>query len=136
MGCARSDSVTLEVEVPFGHLVAEEILKGVSLDRQCLVGADVLRPLVQRWELPPSVATRLRNCLSRHPIGRPRSSFSKIWTDFMGVKMRGRTGPESPCSIKRWLIGWGADARVLQPKELAKEIENECASLLRVAKKR
>jgi len=38
--------------------------------------------------------------------------------------------------IKRWLIGWGAGARVLQPKELAKEIENECARLLRVAKKR
>jgi predicted DNA-binding transcriptional regulator YafY len=38
--------------------------------------------------------------------------------------------------IKRWLIVWGADARVLQPKELAKEIENECARLLRVAKKR
>jgi predicted DNA-binding transcriptional regulator YafY len=33
--------------------------------------------------------------------------------------------------IKRWLIGWGADAQVLQPKELAKEIEAECARLLR-----
>ena len=33
--------------------------------------------------------------------------------------------------IKRWLIGWGADAQVLQPKELAKEIEVECARLLR-----
>jgi predicted DNA-binding transcriptional regulator YafY len=33
--------------------------------------------------------------------------------------------------IKRWLIGYGADAQVLQPKELAKEIEVECARLLR-----
>src|SRR5437879_3631690 len=66
----------------------------------------------------------------------PSLIIFEVWTDFMGVKMRGRTGPESPCSIKRWLIGWGADARVLQPKELAKEIENECARLLRVAKKR
>ncbi|MFZ0412006.1 MAG: WYL domain-containing protein [Candidatus Acidiferrales bacterium] len=33
--------------------------------------------------------------------------------------------------IKRWLIGWGADAHVLQPRELAKDIELECARLLR-----
>ena len=134
MGCARSDSVTQEVEVPFGHLVAEEILKGVSLDRQYLVGADVLRPLVQRWELPPSVATRLRNCLSRHPIGRPRSSFSKIWTDFMEVKMRGRTGPESPCSIKRWLDRLGCSMHAFfnprnWPKKLKTNAQGCCGYL-------
>ena len=34
--------------------------------------------------------------------------------------------------IKRWLIGYGADAQVLQPKDLAKEIEEECARLLKI----
>ncbi len=31
--------------------------------------------------------------------------------------------------VKRWLIGWGADARVLQPENLRKEIEEECARI-------
>ena len=38
--------------------------------------------------------------------------------------------------IKRWLIGWGADAHVLQPEELASEIEEECAKLLRTKRLR
>jgi predicted DNA-binding transcriptional regulator YafY len=36
--------------------------------------------------------------------------------------------------IKRWLIGYGADAQVMQPKELAKDIEKECAKLLKIMK--
>ena len=32
--------------------------------------------------------------------------------------------------IKRWLIGWGADARVLAPENLRKEIREECSRLL------
>jgi len=36
--------------------------------------------------------------------------------------------------IKRWLIGYGADAHVLHPKELAKDIEAECARLLKTRK--
>lgn len=36
--------------------------------------------------------------------------------------------------IKRWLIGWGADARVLQPKPLRKEIAEECTRLLGVSR--
>lgn len=34
--------------------------------------------------------------------------------------------------LKRWLVGWGADARVVQPESLRKEIEEECARMLRV----
>jgi predicted DNA-binding transcriptional regulator YafY len=33
--------------------------------------------------------------------------------------------------VKRWLIGWGADACVLQPEDLRKEIREECARMLR-----
>jgi predicted DNA-binding transcriptional regulator YafY len=36
--------------------------------------------------------------------------------------------------IKRWLIGWGADARVLEPENLRKEIREECARLLQVSR--
>jgi len=38
--------------------------------------------------------------------------------------------------IKRWLIGYGADAKVLQPTNLAKDIEEECAKLLKIKKPR
>jgi predicted DNA-binding transcriptional regulator YafY len=37
--------------------------------------------------------------------------------------------------VKRWLIGYGADALVLEPKELAKEIQEECARILRARKR-
>jgi predicted DNA-binding transcriptional regulator YafY len=33
--------------------------------------------------------------------------------------------------VKRWLIGFGGEARVLHPEDLGKEIEEECATLLR-----
>ena len=36
--------------------------------------------------------------------------------------------------VKRWLIGWGADACVLQPEDLRKEIREECARMLRVTR--
>jgi predicted DNA-binding transcriptional regulator YafY len=32
--------------------------------------------------------------------------------------------------VKRWLIGFGADAQVLQPAKLAKDVEGECSRLL------
>jgi predicted DNA-binding transcriptional regulator YafY len=38
--------------------------------------------------------------------------------------------------IKRWLIGWGADAQVLQPKELADDIKEECARILKGSRPR
>ena len=38
--------------------------------------------------------------------------------------------------IKRWLIGYGADAQVVQPRELAKDIERECARVLHIKKPR
>jgi predicted DNA-binding transcriptional regulator YafY len=38
--------------------------------------------------------------------------------------------------IKRWLIGWGAEAEVLRPTELKNDIEEECAKLLKITKAR
>jgi predicted DNA-binding transcriptional regulator YafY len=38
--------------------------------------------------------------------------------------------------VKRWLIGYGADAQVLRPMGLAKDIEEECAELLKIKKRR
>jgi ATPase family protein associated with various cellular activities (AAA) len=59
LGCASSDSFTFELELPFGHFAAEEILRGVPLERQCLFGADAVRPAAIRWELPPGVSPRI-----------------------------------------------------------------------------
>jgi predicted DNA-binding transcriptional regulator YafY len=38
--------------------------------------------------------------------------------------------------VKRWLIGFGADAQVVQPTVLAKDIGEECARLLKIKKPR
>ncbi len=38
--------------------------------------------------------------------------------------------------VKRWLIGYGADAQVLRPTVLAKDIEEECSKLLKIKKPR
>ena len=32
--------------------------------------------------------------------------------------------------VKRWLIGWGAAAEVLEPIELAEDVVNECRSVV------
>lgn len=64
-GCSRSETVTLEFEFPFSHLVAEDLMAGVTLDRQCLGAAGALRELVQKWELPPQVSPRMELHASR-----------------------------------------------------------------------
>jgi len=65
VGCARCETLTLEFEFPFSHLVAEELMAGVTLDRQCLGAAASLRELVRKWELPPGVSPRLELHASR-----------------------------------------------------------------------
>jgi ATP-dependent 26S proteasome regulatory subunit len=64
-GCSRSETVTLEFEFPFSHLVAEDLMAGVTLDRQCLGAAGALRELVRKWELPPRVSPRMELHASR-----------------------------------------------------------------------
>jgi hypothetical protein len=59
LGCPQSDSLTFELETPFGQFAAGEILSGASLDRQCRVAADALRHSVVRWELPPGASPRI-----------------------------------------------------------------------------
>jgi hypothetical protein len=65
LGCAASDSITFELELPFGHFAADETLKGVPLDRQCLFGADEVRPLAVRWKTPPGISPRIELIHSR-----------------------------------------------------------------------
>ncbi len=65
LGCAASDSITFELELPFGHFAADETLKGVPLDRQCLFGADEVRPMAVRWETPPGISPRIELIHSR-----------------------------------------------------------------------
>lgn len=64
-GCSRSETATLEFEFPFSHLVAEDLMAGVTLDRQCLGAAGALRELVRKWELPPRVSPRMELHASR-----------------------------------------------------------------------
>lgn len=65
VGCPRPETMTLEFEFPFSHLVAEDLMAGVTLDRQCLGSAAALRRLVQKWELPPNTSPRLELHASR-----------------------------------------------------------------------
>ncbi len=84
LGCSTSDSVTFEVEVPFGQLAAEDILKGVVLDRQCLAGADAIRPDVLRWELPPGLSPRIELVYSHEqhsPITAKRWAWDPHWRE-------------------------------------------------------
>ena len=59
LGCSLSESVTFELGVAFGQLVAEDLLGGVPLDRECLAGAETLRPAVSRWAIPPGLSPRI-----------------------------------------------------------------------------
>ena len=58
-GCAMAETLTLELEFPFGQLAAENALDGVALDRQCLEAAGAIRSIVSRWQLPPGVSPRI-----------------------------------------------------------------------------
>ena len=53
VGCPWAETLTLEIEGNFGQLAAEDLLQGVTLDRQCLALAEALRPAVARWTIPP-----------------------------------------------------------------------------------
>ncbi|MFB3779479.1 MAG: AAA family ATPase [Bryobacteraceae bacterium] len=65
IGCPRGEALTLEFNFPFSHLVLEQMMAGVELDRQCLGAADALRPLVDRWETPPGISPRIELMASR-----------------------------------------------------------------------
>jgi hypothetical protein len=84
IGCPWSESVTFEVDVPFGQLVAEDLLKDVALDRQCLFGADAVRPFTVRWELPPGASPRIELIHSREqdtPITSKNYAWDPHWKE-------------------------------------------------------
>jgi hypothetical protein len=84
LGCPVSESVTFELEVPFGQIVAEDLLHGTVLDRQCLVGADLLRPLTVRWEVPPTLSPRIQLIQSRDqnsPITSKNFAWDPHWKE-------------------------------------------------------
>jgi len=84
VGCSRADALTLEFEFPFSHLVAEELMNGVELDRQCLGSAGTLRKLVRRWELPPGVSPRMELHASRNrqaPVTERRLAWDPHWKE-------------------------------------------------------
>jgi ATP-dependent 26S proteasome regulatory subunit len=84
VGCPRAETLTLEFEFPFSHLVAEELMAGVELDRQCLGAAGTVRKLVRRWELPPGVSPRMELHASRNrqaPVTERRLAWDPHWKE-------------------------------------------------------
>ncbi|MBL0156826.1 MAG: ATP-binding protein [Bryobacterales bacterium] len=65
VGCPRGEALTFEFDFPFSHVVLEQLMEGVHLDRQCLGAADALRPMVRRWETPPGCSPRIDLTASR-----------------------------------------------------------------------
>src|SRR5438093_13189411 len=66
VSCATAETITLECNFPFSHLVSEQILAEVNLDRQCLGSAETLRPLVRHWQTPPDCSHRIELIAGRH----------------------------------------------------------------------
>jgi hypothetical protein len=64
-GCSNADTLTLECNFPFSHVVLEQLLSEVHLDRQCLTAAEALRPMVKHWETPPECSPRIEIVPSR-----------------------------------------------------------------------
>jgi ATP-dependent 26S proteasome regulatory subunit len=84
VGCPRAETLTLEFEFPFSHLVAEELMAGVELDRQCLGSASTVRELVRRWELSPGVSPRMELHASRNrqaPVTERRLAWDPHWKE-------------------------------------------------------
>lgn len=84
VGCPRAETLTLEFEFPFSHLVADELMAGVELDRQCLGAAGTMRKLVRRWGLPPGVSPRMELHASRNrqtPVTERRLAWDPHWKE-------------------------------------------------------
>jgi hypothetical protein len=69
-GGPRSETFTFEFDFPVSHMVVEDLMAGVALDRQCLNAADALRQIVRKWELPPRVSPRMELHASRDRTAR------------------------------------------------------------------
>ena len=78
LGCTMSQSVTFEVDIPFGQFAAQNVLDGVSLDRRCLPAASVLGPMISKWEIPENISPRIELSLS-HVQGTQLSSKAAGW---------------------------------------------------------
>lgn len=64
VGCAFSDTVTFEIELPIGRLVIGELLKGVPIDDSA-DEISVFRVAIHHWELAGGVSPRINLALSR-----------------------------------------------------------------------
>ena len=78
LGCTMSQSVTFEIDIPFGQFAAESLLDGVPLDRRCIPAASVLKPMITKWEIPENLSPRIELSLS-HVQGTQLSSKAAGW---------------------------------------------------------
>jgi len=95
--CPLSSTLTFELDFPFGHIVLEDLLGDVPLDRQCISAAPVLRGAVARWELPQGISPRI----ALHPsqdrsagITSARLAWDPHWKDTpIAIWLRGLEHP-------------------------------------------
>jgi hypothetical protein len=84
LGCPIGETLTVELQLPFGQLAAESLLDGVRLDRGCLDGGAALRPAITRWALPPGTSPRIALEPSRDreaPMLERRGAWDPHWKD-------------------------------------------------------
>ena len=84
LGCTTSDSLTFEIDLPFGQFAAEQVLQGVPLDRQRLFGADEVRSVAVRWEIPPGVSPRIGLVHSRETgslVTAKKHGWEPLWRE-------------------------------------------------------
>jgi len=78
LGCTTSQSVTFEIDVPFGQFAAESLLGGVPLDHRCLPATDELKSMITKWTTPENLSPRIELSLS-HVQGTQLSSKATAW---------------------------------------------------------
>jgi len=128
LGCAASDSLTFEIDLPFGHFAAEQTLKGVPLDRQCLFGADEVLPLAVHWETPPGISPRIELIHSREAgslVTERKRGWDPHWRETpIAVWLRGLSHALVAATIPYVCFGQGMadrwqDLLILNRKEVA-----------------
>jgi hypothetical protein len=103
LGAPLAQTITFEISLPFGAIVAEDSLPGVTLDRMCLEPGDSLRPLIERWALPDGVSPRIHLEVSRdrRRLATARElAWDPHWRDTaIALWLRGLTHPIVTVSI-------------------------------------
>lgn len=64
-GCPLADTIVFDFHLPFDHLVLTDIFSGLPVDARCVCYESALRPVIEKWEVPPQAPPRIELSLSR-----------------------------------------------------------------------